>query len=343
MGIVRNSFRSIRQPLFQMRYGAIRKYGTDSKVTNIAESKIQQEQFAIAQKQGEFWECIGRKPDLERGYIYSYTLKKEYDLELRTDNVENDRFSVAEKYDAIHEKFKEIFPAVEPRSLEEARASIKPIQKFDLGYDIQGNVLLVPDQEALDARFEKARTNVLATFEIAPLKIASSEGVADDLSFLDAYLKFDVLLSTGREFIHDHFAHLISTLYWMLSSYQYAPERQRLRENVKRVQTLIINAEKFIDKKSDPGERKYFNSHLLKIKTSAGSMVDRIWVLNNTHSSMNISFNPYASDFIGGFQGPNWGNFYEKKFGENVTKSKLDHLWEYFKNIEPQSVVAEKN
>src|SRR5476651_1838468 len=181
MGIVRNSFRAIRQPLFQMRYGAIRKYSTDSKVTNIAELKIQQEQLAIAQKQGELWECTGRKPDQYGGNIYSYILKKEYDLELRTNDSENDMLSHGLKYDAVREKFSEIFPAIEPRSLKEARESIKTIQKFDLGYGITGNILQVPDQEALEARFEKTRTKCNArSFEIAPLKIASSEGVADD-------------------------------------------------------------------------------------------------------------------------------------------------------------------
>ena len=128
MGVVRNSFRAIRQPLLM----GFRKYSTDSKVTIIAESKIQQEQLALSKKQGEFWECIGRKPDQYRGYIYSYALKKEYDLELRTNDSENDMFSISMKYDAVREKFSEIFPAIEPRSVKEARESIKSIQKFDL-------------------------------------------------------------------------------------------------------------------------------------------------------------------------------------------------------------------
>ena len=169
---------------------------------------------------------------------------------------------------------------------------------------------------------------------MAPLKIAPSEGVADDVSFLEAYLKFDVLLSTGREFLHDHFAHLITTLYWMLSSHEYASERERFRENVKKVQTLIINAEKITEQKTDLAERNYCKGRILKVKTSAGTMVDRIWSMNNSDSSKNINFDTSSPHFIGGFQGPYWGHFYEKKFGEKWADSNLNKLWNDLKNLE---------
>lgn len=46
----------------------------------------------------------------------------------------------------------------------------------------------------------------------------STKGIADDMEFIEAYFAHDSLLSSGKEFFHDHVAHIIPTIHLMLNS-----------------------------------------------------------------------------------------------------------------------------
>jgi len=315
MGIARNSFRAIREPLFHMRYGAIRKYSTDTKVTNIAESKIQQEQFAIAQKQGEFWECVGRKPDLERGYIYHYELKDKYDEKLNPLNRE-----------ALTKKFDEIFPAVEPLPYNQVLADLNYLMNSILmpqnfGYIFAQRNFQLPDKEALESRLEQLYKE---RPELKPLQILSSEGVADDFSFIEAYLKYDVLLSTGKEFIHDHLFHIIPRLFLMLTCPQYIYERDRLREIVSKVFYQITKAEEVIEKENLTELKR----QLPKIKTAVGAMVDVIWAIGDAESLKPLNYEFFVSSFLEILDSIHYRQFAQKKFGETVITPLLINTWD---------------
>jgi len=325
MGIVRNSFRAVRQPLFQIRYGAIRKYCTDSKVTHIAESKIQQEQLALAQKHGELWECDGRVPDEERGYIYHYKIKKEYLL------IPHNKFTYAtvfgdsrsEVQKKIYLKYDEIFPAIEPIPYEDPMLTELPkMIPYSLGYYFHwSGVFQLPDKEALESRLEqlcKERP------DLKPLKILSSEDVADDLSFIEAYLKYDVLLSTGKEFVHDHFFHVISTIFMMLTYPQYFYERDRVREIVSKVLQQILKAEEVIEKEN----LNELKSQLPKIKTAVGSLVDLIWASWNVKALKEINYESFVQRFLAILDSRDNQQVTLKKFGEKVSTASLTKTWD---------------
>ena len=65
------------------------------------------------------------------------------------------------------------------------------------------------------ARWGKLRE---ASPELPPLNIASSKGIADDITFIEKYFTHEAILSDGGEFVHDHFAHVMSVLILMYSS-----------------------------------------------------------------------------------------------------------------------------
>lgn len=141
----------------------------------------------IAKRTGVLWECIGRRADKEGGYLYSFKLKI-------TDEAE-----VEQLIDAH-------FPALEPRG------SSRRIRQFDddlkrLGYgskeNQEGVFLELPDAEALSRRWEKNHPG---------LEILSSEGVADDRTFIEAFFTHDLLISNGKEFVHDHIFHVVPYL-----------------------------------------------------------------------------------------------------------------------------------
>lgn len=163
---------------------------------------------AIEQKHGVTWECLDRVAD-GPGYIYQFRLKAAYDPKGDVNN---------HKHAAFTAKLLEIFPAIEPelnklalldpekllqirqsgRETPETRA-MELIQTLGYRYraDSTGHYLYLPDKEALLARFEKLRKSHP---NLRALNIISSEGIANDMDFVEAYIKgYDALLSLDRK------------------------------------------------------------------------------------------------------------------------------------------------
>ena len=73
----------------------------------------------------------------------------------------------------------------------------------------------MPDLETLLGGWENLR-ELHPEENLPPFRMISSEGVADDLSFTEAHLAYDALLSDGKEFCHDHHSHVMSRLQSMM-------------------------------------------------------------------------------------------------------------------------------
>lgn len=85
-----------------------------------------------------------------------------------------------------------------------------------LGYSLstdakeeKGHYLTLPDRETVIARWEKLREEQP---HLPPFDILPSEGIADDVAFVNANLTHDTLLSSGQEFVHDHLLHIMPNL-----------------------------------------------------------------------------------------------------------------------------------
>ncbi len=167
---------------------------------------IESKEEAIQRVSGELWECFDRTLGPHGGFIYHFRMKPEFTM--------GSGKSKDEVEAAINRKMDAIFPAVEANlsRLDEIffdnNGGYHPLLQ-NLGYscDKKTGILLLPDHEAL----KKGWTKLQQTYpQLLDLDIVSSEGVADDFSYINSYLTNDVLLSTGREFVHDHLFHVIS-------------------------------------------------------------------------------------------------------------------------------------
>ena len=189
---------------------------------------IQIEPQEIAQRSGEFWECLSREKGALDGFIYKFRLRDEYD-----DATPHEEREARAK--AAEQKSKKMFPAIElsgsqmlaldPNVPEnELRPGTLKIREhlqilMQLGYRAErkeeGVYLYLPDREALLTNWETLR----ATHPDLPeLTILSSEGIAGDIDYVKAFFTHDGILSTGKEFLHDHQAHILSVIVLILSS-----------------------------------------------------------------------------------------------------------------------------
>lgn len=75
-----------------------------------------------------------------------------------------------------------------------------------------GTILLaLPTKTALIRGWENLQKNH-PELDLSSLDIVSAPEVSEDISFVLAYFAHDALLSEGKEFVHDHFSHIIPTL-----------------------------------------------------------------------------------------------------------------------------------
>ena len=138
-----------------------------------------------------------------------------------------------------------------------------------------GVYFTLPDKNALLARWEKLRE---MRPELPKLHVHSSEGIADDMDFVEAYFTHDVLMSDGKEFIHDYFAHILPTIGLMVSSEvggnpKYSKQRVKMIKQIGKIYRRIKIAERMIVEKDIIISKKLKNN-LDKIKGLLGAYVD---------------------------------------------------------------------
>jgi hypothetical protein len=204
----------------------------------------------ITKKQAVLWSCIGVTINPTGGKIYHYKFKDEYKNS---------------QQEAYIKKQEEIFPAIEPHPEEELSFS-KELQQigYSVRSDASGVYLDLPDLEAIVAGYEKLRET---RPKCPPLRIVSSEGIADDLTFCRAYILYDILLSDGVEFVHDSIYHAARVLEMMISSpEEYIASKEKIAGSVEK--NLAAFDRPRIDKE-----------HLLQVATILGATVDTIWAI----------------------------------------------------------------
>jgi len=170
-------------------------------------NNLDPEKKAIQEHNGELWSCIGRKKDpTGKGFLYDFLLKPEY---------KNSRD------EATNAKIKNIYPAIEFRGdyAYHLFSPYMPAPTTDyfnaLGYSIDYSdnslLLTLPDLDALFALYRNLGIDH-PELKLPKLKIFSSQGIAQDLDFVRALIQHHAVLSEGKEFVHDHTAHIIPLL-----------------------------------------------------------------------------------------------------------------------------------
>jgi len=209
----------------------------------------------------------------------------------------------------------------------------------NLGYksyaDSEGIFLTLPDRKALLVQWDQLKQEKP---DIPDLDIVSSEAIADDLDFVEAFFTHDALLSSGKEFIHDHTAHVIPTLVLMINSNKnenpdYKKDRFKLVKKVAENYRKLMIAKTHLDQKQKlNNDERLLKKELIKLEAALGAMVDSI-------SSYSQYKNPQLLDaFKSDFFKTIWNNptfGFAKRFDFKFSDTtKLAKLWEQIKEIE---------
>lgn len=228
------------------------------RLTLTTRGAFEEEQDDIEGKCANMWDCVGRRRVDCGKYVYKYRLKNEYDRFSCRADLKN---SVDQN---VRAKNRAIYPALELEgtSLQEigflSKAAANELLKRDefgdgqiswelevrlcifmLGYRLEkepdGIYVFLPDRETLLARWEILR-------EIYPdlpqLDVLSSEGVASELTIIEAFFTHDVVISKGAEFFHDHARHAIPRIKSLLAL--YCPNNQKKIDLRARFEKMVM-------------------------------------------------------------------------------------------------------
>jgi len=250
------------------------------------------EQIELRKKDGALWTCIKRKKQTE-GYDYTFVFRPEYLTP-----------------ESFRRKMSDIYPAVEPRIEAVAHYLGYPFILeffFKLGYLLgntntssvtryddkiliskQYNTITIPDRDALLYRYNQLRTLSPSWAHLPELSITSSKGIASDMDFVQALVQSDGLISDEKEFIHDHFAHIVPLLMTARNGSEFYEEIKK--QKISWFQSYISKID-FIKKELEKADSPFFTEedsrefkrNLPILETLLGAMVDTI---------QNKEFNP---------------------------------------------------
>ena len=348
------------------------------------------EQEDIEKKSGEIWKCVGRKPDKDSsGYIYRFKLDDKYNH--FTGNDRENKLSASKKktdemFPAIEPTLLEEIIILHPRLINLSRDSKEQFLKSNfteisstysfnklayyieqrrdsgnllqhLGYRLSiktdGVYLHLPDRETLLSRLEKVR-EVFPSFP--KFDLVSSEGIADDISFVLAHLLHDAVLSDGKEFIHDHMFHvkhaltLVSTFVSQNRMDEYSTEKKKFIKGILNgYRKLMIVKTELDAENSKHTENKlgFLKEHLEKIETLLGMYVDVLTAVETDDQFLNSPFSnlleiQYKS--VMGDGNLDWKAYMQRRFGENDPGlDALGDLWNQFVEVEQKFDDLRKN
>jgi hypothetical protein len=352
-----------------------------SRVQPGSTSGIEADKIEVAKRSGVLWDCISRKPNKEGGYIYKFRLKDEYDnvtsknperllkaidkiseiapaVEAPAPGVRRYLGGITEEEYLIMTIEENLggFEKITPKLIEEARPVFSAQAKEEcramkqiraLGYDAEfkptGVYFSCPDREALTARWEDLRSTHP---ELPKFDIISSEGIADDMAFVEALFSHDALLSDGKEFFHDQYAHLVPTLLTILQSknseHEYQTEKIRFLSAVGKVLRRILIVEQSLSRaESDPRIASVM-SKLNEIKALLGLYVDTTSSSKSIEGIRNRNIRGYIIERI--LKNPDWNDYMVNRFGADYAKQKdiiNEALWD-LQEIERQYDIDRK-
>ena len=282
-----------------------------------------EDKAACQQRSSNLWECFARKKT-EYGYIYKFKLKSEYNHNRITTE------SLARKItECIERKKLEIYPAAEPNA-KQAVDWLNLEQLKHLGYkyyfDQESNLIIdLPDRETFINLYETLRESFP---DLPKFEVFSSEGIAGDEDFSTANYRGTVL-SSGQEFVHDHFYHLIRRLKRIfdgLASYQ------KTEYAIVHAINLIHHKIKWVlsDQVKCPKVDQVFKENLHnveKIYSVLGMAADAL-SSQPTDSILNSDFTyDYSAQFVKNLGNSKWKPYLIRRFKDPNIVDSIQELW----------------
>ncbi len=201
----------------------------------------------LEQKDSVIWRCVGCKADEYGGFLFRFvSIIPEFFANRGSDYQEIQQIT-----EEFQKKILDAFPAEEPESIEKILFNYDRSYVESLGYEVHSShEITMPDITALVERIKRT---------VGPkFTVCSSEGIASDRDFIQAFLHYDVLLSSNKEFVHDHTAHILL----LMKSLNENPNH---KENISRLRGQVKEAIKNIEQAEKEGKSQEFVNKCYKV------------------------------------------------------------------------------
>lgn len=150
-----------------------------------------------------------------------------------------------------------------------------------------GVFLQLPDEVVLTTRWSQLKQT---RPDLPSLFLTNSNGIAGDLEFVKAFMKYSALLSSAGEFCHDHIFHVIPTIVSMLTYGRNAVrERSRVRDIISTIFYKVVEVKKWIDEERAVIE-PYTN--FLLLQATVGILAD----VSSSISDLSVSKERFPPD-----------------------------------------------
>lgn len=256
---------------------------------------------------------------------------------------EKTEFLLKETFPAIELNERQLIESIHPNYIEGTSKTTLNLSKnpnLDLSFDYSKEVLgkldygiqispyqtphfllMIPDAKTLEQRIQTIFNEKEINYCV---KILKDPNILSDESFIQAYLEYDIVISEGKEELHDHFIHAIPTASLMLEDPKaYIQEKERIKTLI---QTQIDKIKKEIDTK------KILSEDAKILWLSLSFTIDTIWSSESIEDLKRIDchfFNETAK------------SFFETDISQTYLQNRFPHIQEIeLKNL--RSKVIEK-
>jgi hypothetical protein len=199
--------------------------------------------------------------------------------------------------------------------------------------------LRLPSQEALLARCQLLENEYPS---LRDFTINSSAGMAEDRAFIESFFKYHVLLSNGREFVHDQLFHVIPTLRQMLrnhavtASKNFINVRKTQRHKIESAYKNILHIESLIQQNKHVPEP--IKTSLPKMIAGLSAVVDILTASSDPELSLGgLYFLENLMD-LWLWTNPKWQNYWKKRYpDEKIDFRALRLMWQQTRTFAQQS------
>lgn len=236
----------------------------------------------LTEKDGGIWKCIRREWN-GYGYTYVFKLDDEYNICKFKDQ---DRDALTKK---LEQKLEELYPALEPYTYNDVYFSFESATYFgkgklfkslgyQMGFSESGLYLYLPDCESLHGKWKELQMD---DPELPDLNVISSEGVADHLTYVKMFLKYSAVLSSGREYLHDHYGHVSRIiLQLLLSPSEYLENLALARNMVADLVQKIEQAKELMEQGTEilsAEEQAFLKDNMVILEANLGTACDVLY------------------------------------------------------------------
>jgi hypothetical protein len=226
---------------------------------------------SIRSLDGRLWRCISKTENPLGGFLY--------------------RFKPREDITDFREENFKSYPAIELLPEKASTLTVHPLNK--LGFDWNGQELQLPDPTAVQQLWKKLRDEEKEkgwpTPNFNPTIIWSFNDTETDDDFIKYFLSNQIVISRGKEFLHDMTDHLAPTLQYMYSFRSKYALRRPMILACQSIYEQIQHAKKTIQE--NPNITDLTNDDITKLTFTLAWAIDTLIDIDSASSNKTAILN----------------------------------------------------